>query len=297
MEKPNNNSPCFFTQQLFLIGTYNEDGSENFAPISWVSYTWGEPSCLIISMHGQKKTAENFERTLQLSATVVTPELMTFAEVCGSHENKERFFHKVKPRFARGEKLDVPLIEDSKWSFECRLNQSVKIGEVTTYFAEVVNINVAEEVLKLDFVDLRKINPVLYSPMNYFTIGGHLGRMGEFSQLDEIGYCGLKCYECAVYLATASNDDALKQKLAEEYSNENWKLTKDDINCRGCHLHESAENKMCHGCPIRPCAETKGVYTCADCPDYPCQITEKFVPEGSDGRKTLESLRCRCNGH
>ena len=72
MEKPANNSPCFFTQQVFLIGTYNEDGKENFAPISWVSYTWGEPGCLIISMHGNKQTKRNFERTKQLSATVVT---------------------------------------------------------------------------------------------------------------------------------------------------------------------------------------------------------------------------------
>jgi hypothetical protein len=24
------NNPCFFTQQVFLIGTYNEDGSEPY---------------------------------------------------------------------------------------------------------------------------------------------------------------------------------------------------------------------------------------------------------------------------
>ena len=84
MEKPAHNSPVFFTQQLFLIGTYNEDGKENFTPISWVSYTWGQPSCLIISMNGDKQTKRNFERTKQLSATVVTPYLMRFMEICGS---------------------------------------------------------------------------------------------------------------------------------------------------------------------------------------------------------------------
>ena len=182
MNKPTNDSGSFFTQQLFLIGTYNEDGKENFAPISWVSYTWGQPSCLIISMHGDKQTKRNFERTKQLSATVVTPDLMRFMETCGSKLHKRRFYDKEKVPISKGNVLDVPLIANSKWSFECELLRSVQIGTTTTYFAEIKNINANDEVLKLAYFDLRKINPVVYSPDNYFTIGEHLGRMGEFSE-------------------------------------------------------------------------------------------------------------------
>jgi flavin reductase (DIM6/NTAB) family NADH-FMN oxidoreductase RutF len=182
MQKPANNSPFFFTQQLFLIGTYDEDGRENFAPISWVSYTWGQPSCLIISMNGDKKTKRNFERTKQLSATVVTPDLMRFMETCGSKLHKRRFYDKEKVPFTKGRKLDVPLIANSKWSYKCKLYHSVQVGTTTTYFAEIESINVDDEILKLDYIDLRKINPVVYSPGEYFTIGEHLGRMGEFSE-------------------------------------------------------------------------------------------------------------------
>ncbi|MGI6188277.1 MAG: flavin reductase family protein [Caldicoprobacteraceae bacterium] len=182
MEKPANNSPCFFTQQVFLIGTYNEDGKENFAPISWVSYTWGEPGCLIISMHGNKQTKRNFERTKQLSATVVTPDLLRFMETCGSKLHKRRFYDKERVLITKGRVLDVPLIANSKWSYECELYHSVQVGETTTYFAEIKNINVDDETLKLDFVDLRVINPIVYSPGNYFTIGEHLGKMGDFCE-------------------------------------------------------------------------------------------------------------------
>ena len=56
------------------------------------------------------------------------------------------------------------------------------MGETTTYFAEIKNINVDDETLKLDFVDLRVINPIVYSPGNYFTIGEHLGKMGDFCE-------------------------------------------------------------------------------------------------------------------
>jgi len=181
---PEINMPAFFTQQLFLIGTYNEDGKENFAPISWVSFTFGQPSCLILSMNGEKQTKRNFERTKQLSATIVTPDLMRLVETCGSKLHKKRFYEKEKAPFTfiKGNKLNVPLIANSKWSYECELYNIVQVGDTTTYFAEIKNINIDDEILKLDYIDLRKINPVVYSPGNYFTIGEHLGRMGEFSE-------------------------------------------------------------------------------------------------------------------
>ena len=182
MNKPAKNSPVFFTQQIFLVGTYNEDGKENFAPISWVSYTWGQPSCLILSMNGNKQTKRNFERTKQLSATVVTPDLMRFMETCGSKIHKARYYDIERPKVIKGNKLNVPIIANSKWSYECELYHSVQVGDTTTYFAEIKNINVDGEILKLDFIDLRQINPVVYSPSNYFTIGEHLGKTGEFSE-------------------------------------------------------------------------------------------------------------------
>lgn len=176
-----NDSACFFTQQLFLIGTYNEDGSPNFAPISWVSFTWGPPACLIISISGKvrkKRTAQNIERTGLVSATVVTPDLLPFVE---QHNRSTRragvvIEHEVEP----GKALKVPLLKGAKWSYECEIIQSVQIGACDTYFAAFKSVNVREDVQKLGFIDLREINPVVYSPNNYFLIGEHLGEIGDF---------------------------------------------------------------------------------------------------------------------
>lgn len=50
-------------QPTFIIGTYNEDGSANFAPITWVSITKDiDHYLLIISMKGLKKT-KHFKHT------------------------------------------------------------------------------------------------------------------------------------------------------------------------------------------------------------------------------------------
>lgn len=182
MLEHNYDDPCFFTQQLFLIGTYDEDGAPHFAPISWISYTNGLPACLVISMFGNKKTKQNFERTGKLSATVVTQELLPFVE--NNNRATKIAGREFDIEFDKGNVVDVPLIKNAVFSYECTLLKSVQIGETTTYFCEIKNINAREDIEKLEFYDLRKIKPVIYSPYNYFTVGDHLGGIGDYSKKD-----------------------------------------------------------------------------------------------------------------
>ena len=54
-------------QPTYIIGTYNEDGTADFAPITWVSHTYvdDEEPWIVISMWGTKKTKRNVQRTGQ----------------------------------------------------------------------------------------------------------------------------------------------------------------------------------------------------------------------------------------
>lgn len=173
---------CFFTQQVFLIGTQDEDGKAHFAPISWISYTYGQPPCLIVSMGTRKKTFENIKRTGLFSATVLTPDLLPLAECCNRYTKNEKLYEKVLPTFENGKVLDIPLILNAKWSYECEVIKTVELGESVTFFAQIRHINIAPEIMDLDWFDLRVINPVVYSPNNYFAIGEHLGEIGDYSK-------------------------------------------------------------------------------------------------------------------
>ena len=182
MERITKDNAGFFTQQLFLIGTRDEDGTPHFAPFSWISFTWGPPSCLVFSMNGRtrvKQTARNIDRTGLLSATVVTPDLLPFVE------QHNRATQNADDHTAReaipGRVLDVPLLKDAVWSFECEVIQTVPVGDCPTYFAAYRHVNVREDIQELDFCDLRVINPVVYTDHHYFTVGAHLGQIGDFS--------------------------------------------------------------------------------------------------------------------
>lgn len=61
--------------------------------------------------------------------------------------------------------------------------------------------------------------------------------------MEEISYCGIKCNECPVYIATEKNDDVMRINLARDYSTEKCSFTKDDINCKGCHF-ETVKDKL-----------------------------------------------------
>ena len=94
---------------------------------------------------------------------------------------------------------------------------------------------------------------------------------------DFIAYCGLDCGTCEARLATANNDDGLREKVAKLWSELNGvEITPDQINCAGCRI-DGVKTPYCATlCPIRKCASAKGVGTCGDCAEM--NACEKLMP-------------------
>lgn len=173
---------AFFAQQVMLIGSRDPGGAARFCPISWVSYSWGPPPCLVVSIWGDKRTKENIGRTGLFSAAVLTPDLLPLAEQCNRGTYRQARFEQMHFAVERGGALDVPLLADAKYSFECRVLTTTEIGKTTTYFGEIAHVKMSDEIRNMEFFDLRRINPVLYSPNHYFAVGEHLGQIGDFSR-------------------------------------------------------------------------------------------------------------------
>ena len=74
-------------QPAFIIGTNNEDGTDNFAPITWVSVTGekGNDYLLVISMFGTKRTKQNVIRTGVLSVNLVSTDMLELMDYLGTH--------------------------------------------------------------------------------------------------------------------------------------------------------------------------------------------------------------------
>ena len=167
-------------QPSFIIGTNNEDGTHNFAPITWVSVTHEEGSgyLLVISMFGTKATKTNVLRTGIFSANLVSTDMLPLMDYFGTHHGKK---DDMDYAVVRGEVLDVPVLDQSRWVYECEVARSVETGDSTSFFCNIRNIQMDEILICEDIfdIDLTLLDPVIYSG-RYHSIGKMLGKIGDF---------------------------------------------------------------------------------------------------------------------
>ncbi len=115
----------------------------------------------------------------------------------------------------------------------------------------------------------------------------------------KLGYCGLNCEDCPVFIATAKDDDALRQATAKEWSQLyadflKSELRKEDMNCSGCQSENGRLFIGCMNCPIRGCCREKGFSSCALCADYKtCEMLTGFFTMHQQAKDNLERLRIR----
>jgi hypothetical protein len=108
-----------------------------------------------------------------------------------------------------------------------------------------------------------------------------------------VACCGLICTDCPAYLATQSDDDSERVRIAAAWSARfGIEFTPEDINCDGCRVQGGRLSGYCRNlCQIRPCAGAKGLENCAGCDEYACDKLEAFLAEAPEARLILEAIR------
>lgn len=81
-----------------------------------------------------------------------------------------------------------------------------------------------------------------------------------------IAFCGLDCASCEARTATIHNDDALRARVAQDWSALNHvEIRPEDICCMGCRV-DGVKTPFCDRlCPIRQCALHHSVAHCGEC--------------------------------
>jgi hypothetical protein len=80
-----------------------------------------------------------------------------------------------------------------------------------------------------------------------------------------IGYCGYNCHLCAA----RSDDLAVRQKMVDGWRKifGHQDYTAENVKCDGCLSDGRVADQKCKA---RPCAQEKGVVSCAYCDEFPC---------------------------
>ena len=183
----------FCPQQLFLYGTYREDGTPNFGLFCWFSYInapdlngEGDGMGVMACIGGEKLTKDLIRKNKVFSANLVTEELLPLADYYGNvagrtHKDKMRF----SPTVEKGVVLDVPTIAESPLSMELQVIKEIHFdNECDVFLCKIMGETMREDLTNKDvpFIERYKsVKQVLScGEQRYISADGRdLGSWGE----------------------------------------------------------------------------------------------------------------------
>ena len=176
MRKNFGSKPLCYPQPVFIIGTYNEDGTPNAMNAAWGGIS--ESNEISICVSETHKTTANILARKAFTVSMATADQMVACDYVGiASGNKvaDKFaktgWHAIKSEF-----VDAPLIDELPMAMECRL---ISYDEETCRLVgEIVNVSADESVLgENGKVDPAKLRPITFDPMNnaYLVLGEKVG--------------------------------------------------------------------------------------------------------------------------
>lgn len=165
------NNFCPHPMQLFLYGTYNDDGTPNFGLFCWINFCWDNELHVMTCLDGKKQTKDNIRENGVFSANLVTESMLPIADYLG-HKNsyiKDRMPLDIET--IPGSVLQVPIVKDSPWNYELKVVKTIPLEGSEIYICKICNTMVDEELLNEDKkVKFHETIPVVTTMETYFSL-------------------------------------------------------------------------------------------------------------------------------
>ena len=152
----------------------------NILTIAWTGIVNTIPAMTYISVRPQRFSHPLIKESGEFVINLTTRSLTWAADYCGvkSGADIDKFAAcKLTPQASS--QLGAPLIKESPVNIECRVKQVVPLGSHDMFLAEIVAVNVDEELVDQNGkLHLEKSGLIAYSHGEYFALGEKLGSFG-----------------------------------------------------------------------------------------------------------------------
>ena len=168
--------PLSFPQPVFIIGTYNADGTPNAMNAAWGCMADSDKICIVVS--SSHKTMENIKLRKAFTVSMATKEQVVPADFVGVVSGNDDA-HKWEKTGWQAEKsafVDAPLIAQLPMALECEMLSYDE--ETCRLVGRIVNVSADESILvENGKVDVAKLRPITYDSMNhhYLVLGEKVG--------------------------------------------------------------------------------------------------------------------------
>lgn len=166
-----------YPMPVFMIGTYNQDGTPNVMNAAWGGIS--EEKEITICVDNEHKTAENIMLRKAFTVSMATAPYVAACDYVGlvsGYKDPEKFakagFHATRSEF-----VDAPLIDELALALECELISYDP--ETCRLVGRIVNVCADRSVLDDNGkVNVSKLAPITYDSMNhhYLVLGEKVGQ-------------------------------------------------------------------------------------------------------------------------
>lgn len=166
-----------YPMPVFIIGTYNADGTPNAMNAAWGGIS--EEAEITICIDSEHKTAENLLSRKAFTVSMATAKMLNACDYVGivsGNKVPDKFakagFHATQSQF-----VDAPLIDELPMALECQvISYDV---ETCRLVGRIVNVSADDSVLDTNGkVDPAKLQPITYDSMHhkYLMLGEAVGQ-------------------------------------------------------------------------------------------------------------------------
>ena len=152
----------------------------NIITVAWAGTVCSSPAMLSISVRPERYSYSILRETGEFVVNLTTRSLVRAADFCGVRSGRDvDKFAQMKLTPVPCSHVGAPMIGESPVNLECRTAQVLELGSHHMFVAEVVGVNVQEDLLDAKGkLHLEKAGLVVYSHGDYCALGDLLGSFG-----------------------------------------------------------------------------------------------------------------------
>ncbi len=168
--------PILYPQPVFIIATYNPDGTANAMNAAWGGIS--EENEISICISAGHKTTKNLLERKAFTVSMATADYVKACDYVGvvSGNKVPDKFEKAGFTAEISEFVDAPVIKELPMAVECRIKSYNP--ETCILIGEVVNVCCDESVLTEGKIDPKKLRPIIFDGANhtYVELGEVVGK-------------------------------------------------------------------------------------------------------------------------
>ncbi len=152
----------------------------NVMTAAWSGVVCTEPTLVYVSVRPSRYSYELIEKSGEFVLNLPTVALAKAVDLCGVKSGRHIDKFKLAGITPIGcNKISAPQVKEAPVALECVVKQAISYGTHTMFLAEVVAVNIEEQLIdKNGALNLDKAGLLAYAHGFYYALGKRIGKFG-----------------------------------------------------------------------------------------------------------------------